>query len=102
MERTVTGTFSTRRDAELAIEHVVQEHGIARSDVFVQPKGEQNTAGSRAAGADEVSGHPGVARHGAPALNGEVEVSVECHAADKARAVREALEQAGGHEIRMS
>jgi hypothetical protein len=101
MERTVIGHFSTRRDAELAIEHVVQEHGVARNDVFVQAAGADNSAGTRAAGADRESGHPGVEKHGSPELKGDVEVSVDCHDVAKARAVKVAFEQAGGHEIKM-
>ncbi|WP_314963092.1 hypothetical protein [Bradyrhizobium cosmicum] len=37
MESTIIGGFDTRRGAELAVEHVVQECGVPRSDVFVQP-----------------------------------------------------------------
>lgn len=101
MERTVSGQFASRRDAELAVEHVVQEHGIDREDVFIQAVGSANSAGTKPAGADTQSGHPGVKKDGAPALNGEVEVSVDCHEQTKARAVRVAFEQAGGHEIKM-
>jgi hypothetical protein len=101
MERTVRGYFSSRRDAELAVEHVVQGYGIARQDVFVQPRGSANTAGSEIAGADKESGHPGVTPEASPALHGEVEVSVDCHEASRARAVRLAFEQAGGRDIRM-
>jgi hypothetical protein len=101
MERTVSGQFSSRRDAELAVEHVVQEHGIDRDDVFIQPMGGANSAGSRAAGSDVQNGHLGAKTGANPALNGAVEVSVDCHEVTKARAVRVAFEQAGGHEIRM-
>lgn len=31
METTIIGTFETRREAELAVEHVVQEHGVQRT-----------------------------------------------------------------------
>ncbi|MGC2782015.1 MAG: hypothetical protein WA418_40925 [Bradyrhizobium sp.] len=79
MERTIIGHFATRREAELAVEHLVQDHGIARTDVFVQAPGAANSAGTRAAGADVESGHPGVDKRGAPELEGEIEVSVDCH-----------------------
>jgi hypothetical protein len=39
MESTLVAKFDTRRAAELAVEHVVQECGVARGDVFVQPAG---------------------------------------------------------------
>ncbi len=78
MERTIIGHFATRRAAELAVEHLVQDHGLARTDVAVQAAGQANSAGSKAAGADVESGHPGVDKQGAPELEGEIEVSVEC------------------------
>ncbi|MBS0549312.1 MAG: hypothetical protein JSR24_16280 [Proteobacteria bacterium] len=85
MERTITGHFSTRKEADLAVEHVVQEHGIPRPDIFIQPLGADNSAGSKST----------------PAAHGDIEVSVDCHDIDKARAVKLAFEQTGGHEIRM-
>jgi hypothetical protein len=36
---------STPAAAELAVEHVVQECGVSRGDVFVQPTGGDNTSG---------------------------------------------------------
>ncbi len=62
MERTIVASFATRREADLAIEHLVQQHGIDRTDVFVGAPGEANSAGTKAAGADVESGHPGVKR----------------------------------------
>ena len=78
MERTIVANFDPRRDAETAVEHLVQEHGIERADIFVRAPGKANTAGVRPAGADVESGHPGVERHGEPELSGPIEVSVEC------------------------
>ena len=34
MERTIVAQFESRRQAELAVERLVQEHGIARTVVF--------------------------------------------------------------------
>ncbi|XUM21494.1 hypothetical protein ACRAVF_30005 [Bradyrhizobium oligotrophicum S58] len=81
MERTIIGRFATRREAELAVEHLVQDRGIARTAVAVQAAGAANSAGLQAAGADVESGHPGVDRSGNPELEGEIEVSVDCDAA---------------------
>jgi hypothetical protein len=75
--KTIIGQFETRRQAELAVEHCVQEYGIDRADIFIQPAGEENSAGSRLAGADAESGHPGVDKRGNPALEGSIEVSAE-------------------------
>ena len=36
MEGTIVAYFETRRDAELAVEHLVQEHGVARTDIFIR------------------------------------------------------------------
>ena len=99
MDRTIIANFETRRDAETAVEHLVQEHGIERADIFIHAPGTANTAGTRPAGADVESGHPGVARHGQPELSGPIEVSVECDAG-RSTVVRSALEKAGAKELR--
>ncbi len=99
MERTIVANFDTRRDAETAVEHLVQEHGIERADIFVRAPGTTNTAGTRPAGADVESGHPGVARRGEPELAGPIEVSVECDAG-QTKVVRSTLEKAGATQLR--
>jgi hypothetical protein len=98
MERTVIGSFASRRDAEIAVEHLVQEHGIARTDVFIQAPGSANSAGSEIAGADAESGHPGFAKRGKPELEGAIEVSVDCHGEDAA-VVEAAFKEAGAREL---
>jgi hypothetical protein len=44
--RTLSHSFSTRRGAELAVERLVQEHGIERTDIFIAPEGNENSAGA--------------------------------------------------------
>ena len=100
MDRTIVANFDTRRDAETAVEHLVQEHGIERADIFVRAPGMANTAGIRPAGADVESGHPGVEKHGKPELAGPIEVSVECDARQSTM-VRSALEKDGATLHRM-
>jgi hypothetical protein len=73
LESTIIGEFDTRRDAELAVEHVVQDCGVARSDVFVQPVGGANTSGTRPAGADAKAAPTPEAHQ---KLDGLLEVSV--------------------------
>ncbi|MBM7046148.1 MULTISPECIES: hypothetical protein [Rhizobium] len=34
---TIWATFDTREAADLAVEHLVQQHGISRPDIFIQP-----------------------------------------------------------------
>lgn len=98
MERTIVAHFGTRRDAEIAVEHLVQKHGLARTDIFIRARGESNSAGVRAAGADIESGH-GPQECGTPELGGEIEVSVDCHGSEP-RGVRKALEAAGSRSIK--
>jgi hypothetical protein len=98
MERTIVARFETRRDAELAVEHLVQEHGVARTDIFIRAEGEANSAGVRAAGADVESGHAPQKR-GTPELGGAIEVSVDYHGS-KPDVVRRALEEAGSRSIK--
>ena len=73
--RTIRGTFATREAADLAIEHLVQEHGIDRADIFVQAKDAANTSGIAPSGADA----PGDDESSDldPALRGEIEVSAD-------------------------
>jgi hypothetical protein len=95
----IIGEFATRREAELAVEHLVQEHGVARQEVFVHAAGSQNTAGSKISGADIESGHPGTDKQGKPELSGPIEVAVQCAQA-QASAVEAALKDAGARQLR--
>jgi hypothetical protein len=71
---TIRATFVTREAADLAVEHLVQQLGISRPDVYVQPVGDDNTAGSKVSGGD--ASHDQAARAASP-LQGDVEVSVD-------------------------
>lgn len=81
---TIRATFKTREAADLAIEHLVQQHGISRPDIFVQPVASENSAGSAPSGGDV--GSNGDVRTDAP-LESEIEVSADI-AADKIAAVQ--------------
>lgn len=94
MPRTLTGTFETRRAADIAIEHLVQEYGIDRTDIVVAPVSDANSVGSRAAGADVESGHPGTATDTTPALAGALTVTVDIED-DETEAVTKAFADAG-------
>jgi len=52
MPRTITGYFTTRRDAEMAVEHLVQDHGLDRNRVQAMAEGEENSSGTVVSGAD--------------------------------------------------
>jgi hypothetical protein len=96
LESTIIGEFDTRRDAELAVEHVVQDCGVPRSDVFVQPAGGANTAGTRPAGADAKAAPTPEAHQ---KLEGSLEVSVDFHGDDPGR-IAAALKGAGAKAVR--
>jgi hypothetical protein len=94
MESILVAEFDTSRAAELAVEHVVQECGVQRTDV-VQPMGADNTSGDRPALADvKVKPKPG------EKLGGPIEVSVDFHGDDPKR-VADALKSVGAKAVRM-
>lgn len=99
MERTISATFETRRDAETAVEHLVQEHGLIRADIFVRAMGNANSAGIRPAGADVESAHSASDERGQPKLAGPIELSVDCHG-DQLATVESTLREAGGKQLR--
>lgn len=99
MERTIVAYFDNRREAELAVEHLIQERGIERADIFLQAQGQANTAGVKAAGADIESGHPGVAKGGSPKLDGEIELSVDCHGGQQDMVLK-TLKETGAKKVR--
>jgi hypothetical protein len=65
-KQTLTGSFNTRREAEMAVEHLVQDYGLDRSLVDVRPAGEENTSGNVASGADAAERHRGSGAPGDP------------------------------------
>lgn len=101
MATTMKAQFKTRRDAEMAVERLVQEHGFQRTDVFVEAASDRNTAGTEVSGADKESGHPGTAKDGKPALAGAIQVSVDINA-DGREAVEKAFREFGAQNISAS
>ena len=77
MSRTISAKFKSRRDAEMAVEHIVEDHGVDRGAVEVGPVSDENTAGTEAARADVEDGHLKSGTEGEPALAGKVKVSVQ-------------------------
>ena len=94
MDSKITAQFETRRDAEIAVEHLVQAHGIERTDIFIRARGEANSAGVKAAGADVESGHEDNGHRGTPELAGLIEVSVD-YRGDNADALQKELKELG-------
>jgi hypothetical protein len=99
MSTTVIGTFKTRRDAEMAVERMVQEYGLERTDIFIAATGADNTAGEEQAGADDEPDVPGSEEEGGPALNGQIEVSVDIEDDAVAEQVRAAFNEFNAEDI---
>lgn len=95
---TITGTFATRRAAEIAVEHLVQEYGLDRSDVFIEPQSAENSAGTEPSGGDVAAAEPQADSAQEPALNGSLLVSVDL-GADKLDDAEAAFRDAGATHV---
>lgn len=83
MGSTISGIFDTRREAEMAIERLVQEHGLDRAAVLVTTATAENSAGIEVAGSDAKRGPASPPDDGDDAaLNGRITVSVHAEDAD--------------------
>ena len=82
---TITAVFETREAADLAVEHLVQQHGVSRPDIFVQSTTDQNSSGVRPSGGDR--SHDSENREDG-ALGGEIEVSADISASQIAKVQR--------------
>lgn len=90
----VSALFETRETADYAIEHLVQQHGLNRADIFAEPEGDRNTAGNRISGGDKGKG--GAAEDAA--LRGAIKVSVDV-AQDRVETVEATFREMGGQDI---
>ena len=103
MRTTLNASFATRREAEMTVERLVQEHGIDRADIFIATAGSENTAGNARAGSDTQAVKPGSEMRDDAPLNGAVTVSVDIEDDARVAKVREAFrdfEAAAVHEAR--
>lgn len=98
--KTIRGTFSTREAADLAVEHLTQEHGIDRAGVFVQAVGSSNTSGTKPSGGDAPSTRSEDSRHDGQ-LEGGIEVSADV-TEQKFAAARQVFEDAGARNLSTS
>lgn len=99
MSTTLTATFETRREAEMLVERLVQEHGVERTAVFIVADGDENSAGEQQAGADENAGEPSPEPRGDAPLHGAVSVSVDIEDDAKAAKVREAFAEFNADDV---
>ncbi|MDB5583976.1 MAG: hypothetical protein JWR80_9152 [Bradyrhizobium sp.] len=92
---TIRAIFESREAADRAVEHLVQQHGVSRPDIFVQSTTDRNTAGSVPSGGD--ASHEEGARDDA-ALEGDIGVSRDI-AASQIAAVQRSLGDAGAIRV---
>jgi hypothetical protein len=93
--KTIVATFDTREAADAAIEHLVQQQGIDRPDIFVQAEGRENTVGTAPSGGDSAH-YEGDRDDGL--LQGEIEVSVDI-SDDQLSVVQRILGDAGALRV---
>ncbi|WP_424813455.1 hypothetical protein [Roseococcus sp. YIM B11640] len=98
MPQTLTGRFETRREAELAIERLVQQESLDRQSISVLPVGKDNSAGTQISGSDQPDAHAGSREREDAALRGPVQVSVS-FPEGRAEAVRQALQESGARDL---
>lgn len=96
MSTTITGTFDTRRAAEMAVERLVQEFGVERTDIFVAAEGDENTAGVEPSGSDNASAEPSEEARDDGAYEGGVTVSVDVNDEALLEKIRGAFEEFDG------
>lgn len=77
MPKTLTAEFDTRREAEMAVEHLTQEHDIDPAAVSIVPVTDENSAGTDIAGSDNENTGDKAGSDPHPALAGRLRVSVE-------------------------
>ena len=92
--------YATREQAELAVEHLVQEHGVERATIFVEPVRDENSSGTRTSGGDAASGEPGSRRREDAPLHGAIRLTVATDE-KKQRTLRRVLEEVGAVEVKL-
>jgi hypothetical protein len=99
MATTLSASFDTRREADMTVERLVQEHKIERTDIFVTADGSDNSIGERVAGADREAGGPSPEARDDGALNGRITVSVDIEEDARADAVRAAFAEFNAEDV---
>jgi hypothetical protein len=95
MSQTIEKRFATRAEADSAVELLVQEHGIERSDIFIAADGPENSVGEDVSGGDAPAPLE-EAREDAP-LNSPVLVSVDVNDDAKAPTIEAVLAERSGY-----
>ena len=95
---TIKAVFETRREAELAVEHLVQQHDIDRDDILVGPDGDDNSVGVETNGSDNDAVLEDADDDDA-ALNGGIALSVTVDDEELGNTVEEVLIEFGGDDV---
>ena len=90
-----TTMWAIREAADLALEHLVQQHGISPPDIFIQSATDRKTADSVPSGGD--ASHEEGPRKDV-ALEGDIEISADI-AASQITAVQRRLGDAGAIRV---
>jgi hypothetical protein len=93
-------TFPPRECADVAVEHLVQEYGLDRAFIYVEPTDERNSAGLEPSGGDHAAAGPGHGDRVDAPLNGAIQVSVPVEQA-KLGVLRKALHEAGAIQVEL-
>jgi hypothetical protein len=96
MSQTIERRFATRAEADSAVELLVQEHGVDRSDIFIAADGPENSVGEVVSGGDAPAMQEEEARGDAP-LNSPVLVSVDINDDAKVTVIEAVLTQRSGY-----
>ncbi|KPF62312.1 hypothetical protein IP88_15000 [alpha proteobacterium AAP81b] len=81
----ISGIFATRREAEMAVERLVQEHDVPRGAILVAPAAAENSVGSEIGGSDAKRGPQAPAPEAGAALHGAIAVSLPAGDLDSER-----------------
>ena len=77
MSKTLSAEFETRREAEMTVEHLTQEHGIDPGAISIVPVTAENSAGTEIDGSDNENAGDKAGTKPHPALAGKLRISVE-------------------------
>ena len=94
MSKAISAAFETRREAEMVVEHLVQEHGLQPDAVEIVPASSKNSAGTEVSGSDKA----GANQSGSPELGGRLVVTAHVDAAHE-KAVVSSFEAHGGTPV---
>lgn len=87
----LTGTFATRREAEMTVERLVQEFELDRGTISISTENAANSAGEERAGSDNATRRPGERDRDDAALAGAIVVTAEVSDEATAEKVRSAF-----------